>query len=154
MRFVFAIVFLFAAILPTAAQTCLNEQPWTIYGQTQPIYNGAVDNPPANSNGIVGEASWPYTVPAGKYLELTGLVGEAYSQVASGLVYAPYIGVSPPTTNAPFLFSVYADNATNEARSIRFHIPAGKVLNLRIMSNENPSQVVGWAATGRLCDAP
>lgn len=153
MRLLLAIPVLFG-LLGQADAECVNERPWSIYGQTMPIFQGAVDNPEANANGIIGEASWPYTVPAGKYLELTGFIGEAYAQVPYGLVYAPYIGASPPASNKPFLFSVYADNATNEARSIRFQIPAGKVLNLRIMSNENPAQVVGWAATGRLCDAP
>jgi hypothetical protein len=127
--------------------------PWTVYGQTSPVYNGAVDNPPANVNGLIGEASLPYTVPDGKVLVITAYGLEAYAQVANGLVLAPYLGATPPKTNGVFLHSVYANDASNETVGVRFHIPAGKVLNVRLMSNENPAQVVGWYIAGELCDA-
>ncbi len=128
--------------------------PWIVYGQTAPMYNGAVNNPPPSVNGLIGEvAALPYTVPAGKVLIIEAYGIEAYATVVQGLVLVPYLGATPPPNNAVFLHSVYADNASNETTGVRFHLPAGTVLNVRIMSNENPSQVVGWYVRGCLVDA-
>jgi hypothetical protein len=51
----------------------LMSEPWIAYGQQRGPSNAAVDNPPTNSNGVIGEVSLPYTVPVGKKLILTSL---------------------------------------------------------------------------------
>ena len=127
--------------------------PWIVYGQTAPICQGGVTNPKPNVNGLIGEvASLPYTVPVGKVLIVDAYGLEAYGNVPGGLVLVPYLGVTPPASNNAFLHSVFSDNASNEALGIEFRLPAGKILNLLLMSNECPAQIVGWYVTGRLVD--
>lgn len=126
--------------------------PWTVYGQTMPICQGGIYNPAPNVNGLIGEVTaLPYTVPEGKTLVVTGYGLEAYGNVSGGLVLVPFIGPVPPSPNA-FLHSVFSDNASNETLGVEFHIPAGKVFNLLLMSNECPAQLVGWYVKGRLID--
>jgi hypothetical protein len=128
--------------------------PWIVYGQAAVPYNQAVDNPTPNVNGLRGEvASLPYCVPEGKELVIEAYGLESYSGVANGLVIVPWIG-DMPATNAKCLHSVFSDNASNETVGVRFHVPAGKKVNVRIMCAENPSQVVGWYMRGTLRDAP
>ena len=57
-------------------------EPWIAYGQQRGPSNAAVDNPPTNSNGVIGEVSLPYTVPVGKKLILTSWGIEAYESIA------------------------------------------------------------------------
>lgn len=127
----------------------LMREPWIVYGQTTPICQGGVYNPTPNTNGLLGEVTaLPYTVPPGKTLVITGYGLEAYGNVPGGLVLVPYIGATPPTLGQ-FLHSVFSDNASNE-QSPEFHLPAGTVFNLLLMSNECPAQVVGWYVKGRV----
>jgi hypothetical protein len=130
---------------------------WVAYGQVQPVYNAAIDDPPCNLNGTLGEvASLPYTVPAGKVLVVEAYGIEAYGKVAGGpdgggLVLVPWIG-ELPATNAKCLMSCYSDNASNEVLGSRFVLPAGKKLHARVMCSENPASVCGWYIRGRLED--
>ena len=127
--------------------------PWIVYGQTAPICQGGINNPAPSVNGLIGEVSaLPYTVPEGKTLIVQAYGLEAYANVPAGLVLVPYIGVTPPVLNSQFLHSVYSDNDTNETVGVEFHIPAGKVFNLRLMSSECPAQIVGWYVKGVLVD--
>lgn len=129
--------------------------PWIIYGQTAPICQGGINNPTPSTNGLTGEVTaLPYTVPAGKELVIDAYGLESYGNVAGGLVLVPYLGASPPTVNSAFLHSVYAFSESVETTGVEFHLPAGKVFNLLLMSNECPAQVVGWYVKGHLVDAP
>jgi hypothetical protein len=128
-------------------------EPWIAYGQTLPVKGAAVDNPQTNCNGLRGEVTaLPYTVPADKELVLEAYGLESYGNVPGGLVLVPWIG-NPPATNAQCLHSVFSDNQSNETIGVRFHIPAGKKLNVRIMCNEDIAQVVGWYLRGTLVAA-
>lgn len=132
-----------------SAQTA---SPWIVYGQTAPICQGGITNPVPSSNGLIGEvAALPYTVPDGKVLVVEAYGLEAYGNVPGGLVLVPYIGATPPTLQQ-FLHSVFSDNASNETVGVEFRLPAGKVFNLLLMSNECPAQVVGWYVKGKLVD--
>lgn len=125
--------------------------PWCVIGQTMPVYQNAVDNPPPNAiPGLVGVVSaLPYIVPHGMGLVIDQYGLEAYSNVTGGLVFVPWIGDGPPT-NAQCLMSVFADNATNQLTNLNLHFSAGTKINVRIMCNENPPQVVGWGMSGWL----
>lgn len=148
-------VWLLAIVVASATPALAQGAPWIVYGQTAPVCQGGINNPKPNVNGLVGEVSaLPYTVPTGKTLVITGYGLEAYANVPYGLVLAPYLGPTPPASNAAFLHSVYADNASNETVGVEFHLPAGTIFNLRLMSSECPAQVVGWYVKGRLVDAP
>lgn len=142
-------VLLLLLSVPSIASAQASE-PWIAYAQTAPVCQGGINNPVTNLNGLIGEVTLPYTVPDGKELVIEAYGLEAYGNVPGGLVLAPYIGATPPTTNAVFLHSVFSDNATNEAIGVEFHLPAGKVFNVRLMSNECPAQVVGWYVKGHL----
>lgn len=146
-------------LLMSATASAQTSSPWILYGQTAPICQGAINNPKPNVNGLIGEVvSLPYTVPDGKTLIVEAYGLEAYGNVPGGLVLAPYLGVTPPTTNSVFLHSVFSDNDTNEAVGAEFHLPTGTVFNVRLMSNEcwagqvsgTPGNVVGWYVKGRL----
>lgn len=128
--------------------------PWICYGQTLPVKNAAVDNPQCNVNGLVGEVTaFPYVVPDGMQLVIEAYGIEAYN-VAGAIVLAPWIGDGPPSTNGIFLASVNADNDTNSISGLRFTLPSAKKLNIRIMSTETTSQVVGWYLSGYLQPNP
>jgi hypothetical protein len=127
--------------------------PWIAYGQCAPIFGAAVDNPTCNLTGCRGEVQLPYTVPEGFELVLEAYGLESYSGVSNGLVLVPWLG-EPPALNPACLHSVFSDNASNETTGVRFHIPAGKKVNARIMCMENPAQVVGWYMRGTLVEVP
>lgn len=125
-------------------------EPWIVYGQTTAT-TAPIDNPAPNSNGILGEVtSLPYTVPANKKLVLTAWGIEAHGNVAGCMVLFPWIGTG--ITNAKCLHSCLADNAFNETLGAEYHIPAGKILNFRMLCTETPGNVVGWYASGKLED--
>lgn len=129
-------------------------EPWIAYGQTQPIVNGAIDNPAVNCNGLRGECKGlPYVVPAGRELVIEAFGLEAYGNIPGGLVMMPWLGDGPPT-NAKGLHSVFSDNQTNETIGARYHLPAGTKFNIRIMSNEQLPAIVGWYVSGKLIEAP
>jgi hypothetical protein len=137
-----------ALALTLLATPVLADEPWVAYGQTLVPYNTAVDNPPANAAGAIGEVSLPYTVPEGFYLEITSFGVEAYN--TAGLVgIFPWIGPKP-ATNAKALHTVMANDHYEESTGLRYRFPPGAIINIRIMCTENPAQVVGWQVTGRL----
>jgi hypothetical protein len=126
--------------------------PWIVYGQQAGPSNASIDNPVCNQNGIIGEATLPYTVPEGKRLVVTGWGIEAYGNIAGDFVLVPWIGEAP-ATNAKCLHSVLASNASNASTGFEYHIPAGKVFNVRIMCSEANDPVAGWWVNGRLENA-
>lgn len=126
-------------------------EPWCIIGQTAPLENGAVDNPPVSTPlGLVGAVGrLPFVVPRNKILVIDQYGLEAYGNVPGGLVLVPWLGDGPPR-NEDCLMSVFADNATNQITNLNFHFAPGTKVNMRIMCNETPAQVVGWGASGYL----
>ena len=150
-----ALAWIAAAVLLAPAAVAAQDAPWIVYGQTAPICQGGIANPKPNVNGLIGEVTaLPYTVPAGRTLVVRAYGLEAYGNVPGGLVLVPYLGATPPSGNNAFLHSVFSDNASNETLGVEYHIPAGKIFNLLLMSNECPAQVVGWYVTGRLVSTP
>lgn len=127
----------------------MTTEPWICYGQQAGPSNAAIDNPPANLNGILGEVTLPYTVPAGQTLVLNGWGIEAYETIAGSFVLVPWIG-DLPATNAKCLHSVLASADSNSTTGFEYHIPAGKKLNARIMCSEAGNPVAGWWMSGFL----
>lgn len=125
--------------------------PWICYGQQAGPSNDHIDNPICNANGILGEAALPYVVPVGKILVVTGWGIEAYEAIAGSFVLVPWIGQGPPTSSQ-CLHSVLASSQSNSATGFEYHIPAGKILNARIMCSEAGNPVAGWWISGRLED--
>ena len=123
--------------------------PWICYGQRAGPSNAAIDNPTANSNGVIGEVTLPYTVPVGFVLVLKGWGIEAYESIAGSFVLVPWIG-DAPATNAKCLHSVLASTQSNSASGFEYHIPAGTKLNARIMCSEAGNPVAGWWMSGCL----
>lgn len=127
--------------------------PWICYGQTLVPVNQAVDNPQANLAGCRGEVELPYVVPDGYELVISAYGIESYAQEGGsadkGLVIVPWLG-EETATNEKCLHSVYAQSSSNETIGVKFHIPAGKKVNARIMNAEVYAQTVGWYISGEL----
>ncbi len=125
--------------------------PWIAYGQQAGPTGSAIDNPACNLNGIIGEVSLPYEVPEGKKLVITGWGIEAYGAIAGDFVLVPWIGTGP-ATNAKCLHSCLSSIASNSTTGFEYHIPEGKIVNVRIMCSEAGNPVAGWWIGGRLED--
>lgn len=126
--------------------------PWVVYGQTAIPAYGALDNPAPNLNGLLGEVTLPYTVPAGKILVLTGWGFEGLP-TAFG-VCIPWIG-SGPITNAKCLPSVGPALASYYITGTNFQVPAGKIVNVRLLNGTSGNNFVcAWMMQGYLMDVP
>lgn len=160
MKIVATLLVLFFSITAAHAQTCNSPQAWGMSGQSAPdpvtniVYNPATNSP----SGMMGTAALPYIVPLGSYLEITDMIGEKYN-VGGTVVYAPFTGTSPPSSNNAFLFSLStASHAGLWHGSIK--LSAGTQFNLLIMDTEplagspGTHQVLGWNLSGRLCATP
>ena len=123
-------------------------EPWIVYGQTQTAAGTNIDNPAANSNGLRGESSLPYTVPIGKELVVEAYGIEGYPNPTGGVALIPFIGNAP--SKQTDLFTCYANTSTNEVTGIRYYIPAGLTFNIRITQNESPGPVTAWYVRGKL----
>lgn len=122
---------------------------WIVYGQTTMAASTGVDNPTPNSNGLNGEqTSLPYTVPAGYNLVLTGWGFEGLNQAFG--VCIPWIGTGS-VTNAKCLASVGPTTASYYVTGMRWSIPAGKVVNVRLLNGTTENNVVcSWMVQGQL----
>lgn len=121
---------------------------WIVYGQTTMTAGGAIDNPTVNINGLNGEATLPYTVPTGYNLVLTGWGFEGLNSAFG--VCIPWIGSSPPT-NGKCLASVGPAVASYYCTGMRWSIPAGKILNVRLLNGTTENNVVcSWFVQGVL----
>jgi len=124
---------------------------WIVYGQTAIPSQVAVDNPTPNTAGVLGEvSSLPYTIPAGKMLALTSYGVESYEHPGTVVLF-PWLG-SPPATNEKALMSVGADGGSNEIRGANWHLPAGTIVNVRLIVGEatQSAWVYAWYMFGRL----
>lgn len=130
-------------------------QPWIAYGQQAGPSGAAIDNPQCNINGVIGEVQLPYTVPVGKTLVLTGWGIEAYEAITGSFVLVPWLGEGP-ATNAKCLHSCLSSTDSNQTTGFEYHVPAGKIVNVRIMCSEANNPVAGWWIGGRLedCECP
>lgn len=125
-------------------------QDFLSYGQNALTANSALDNPTANLNGLVGEVQLPYVVPTGKQLVLTGWGFEGLNK--SFGVCIPWIG-ELPCTNAKCLASVGPEMASYYVTGMRWVIPAGKKLNVRLLNGTTITNVVcSWFVQGFLED--
>lgn len=122
-------------------------KPVLAYGQSLVAPGTAVDNPAPCLNGLIGEISLPYVVPAGMTLVLTDYGIEGFP--GGDMAIIPWIGNGPPTT-AQCLPTCRTIDATLQITSA-FHIPAGKVLNARLVyTGSVPGIITAWWMRGYL----
>ena len=128
--------------------------PWALYGQTTLAANQGIDNPAPNAAGVLGEVpALPYVVPDGRTLVLDGWGIESYDASGLGFIF-PWLG-PPPIANAKALPTVSASRETNSIARLGFYLPAGTILNVRIVSGLNINGAVfGWYLSGHLEDIP
>jgi hypothetical protein len=125
---------------------------WVAYGQTNMAASSAIDNPAANLAGVEGEVTLPYTVPAGKRLILTGWGFEGLNSQTNFGVCIPWIGEAP-CTNAKCLASVGCNGGSYYVTGMRWVIPAGKKLNVRLINGSPQNNVIcAWMIQGILED--
>lgn len=118
------------------------------YGQTTMPANAGIDNPAANMNGLIGEVQFPYVVPAEKQLILTGWGFEGLNKAFG--VCIPWIG-EMPVSNEKCLASVGPSQASYYVTGMRWVIPAGKKLNVRLLNGTDVNNVVcAWFVQGYL----
>jgi hypothetical protein len=136
--------------------------PWSVQGQTTINHGVNIDNPTPNGQGMIGElSSLPFTVPSGKVLLITSMYmegnwnGSAASNSGTDThfsgVQAIWLG-SSVVSNSQFIVSNACANISNELRGLRFYIPAGKIVNVRITSAlaTVDNWVTGWGVWGYL----
>lgn len=134
--------------------------PWAVMGQTTINHGVSSDNPTPSSNGLYGEVTaLPYTVPVGRVLLITSMYMEgntsesntSTNDVHSGGVQAIWLGASV-VANSQFIVSNQCNDVSNELKGLRFYIPAGKIVNVRITSTNvvTDGWVTGWAVFGYL----
>jgi hypothetical protein len=126
---------------------------WIVYGTLvlSPFTN--TDNPPLNHCGLVGEvAKLPYTVPAGYNLVIEAMQVEgpapdsnSLSQFGMNLWIGEY-----PATNDKGVASCTTGGGSAQLNGMRFVIPAGKKVNLRMMNNTNYPWANGFYVQGHL----
>lgn len=137
-----------------------NIEPWVVSGQTTINHNVSSDNPAPSSNGLTGEVTaLPYTVPPGKVLLITGMYMEgntsasntSTNDVHTSGVQAIWIGASV-VSNSQFIISNQCLGDSNAVTGLKFYIPAGKIVNVRITSTNAVTDgwVTGWAVFGYL----
>lgn len=137
------------------------EEPWVIYGQT--IVGGyGIDNPSPNKAGLIGEVkALPYVVPEGKRLRIDGVGMESHTtSVENRPVYVlipwvtdfPIVG-TPEIRKAGAIMSCTSSDHTVTCPT-RVYVPAGKVLNLRIICQSQAmfTTLMGWYIYGSLED--
>lgn len=127
---------------------------WIVYGATTIAAGGVVDNPTPNSNGVVGEVtSLPYTVPSGHTLTITSMQVEGpacdYSSNSSQFGMGIWLG-SAPCTNSKWIASCTTTGGSNQNTNMNLELPAGTILNLRMMNNTSNAWVDGWYVEGQL----
>ena len=127
---------------------------WLVYGVTQVGIGDIYDNPPANNVGIVDEVSLPYIVPDGYELVIDsmGIEGPGPSSYEGNQVgMALWIG-DMPCTNDKGVMSVTTPAGSQQLVGLKFRIPAGKKVNIRLMNNTPYAWVDGWYVQGELIE--
>lgn len=133
--------------------------PFICVGQTTIDSTGSVINPSTNVNGLVGESTLPYVVPANKILHITRLSVEPLWGAALILFVADDSIIQ--TSNCLCTYSSggkLAPNTSTDALidskvwDTDYYIPAGKKLNLRL-SGTLANWTYGWCVGGELLDA-
>lgn len=122
---------------------------WIVYGQTTMATGSAIDNPTPNVNGLNGEVtSLPYIVPAGYNLVLTAWGFEGLAEEYG--VCIPWIGKAP-ISNAKCLASVGPSSGSYYATGMRWSLPTGTILNIRLLNPTSENGIVcAWMCQGQL----
>lgn len=152
---------------------CGAKTPWIAHGGNSMIAGQVVINPATQSMGLVGEASFPYTVPTGKALYINNIYvenlwGIDIVMIVGNLTIAADLSNVDATntiegwTAGPF--KVAADitdglpfnhrNQTSEFNA-GFWVPAGKTLQLWLRPNQGgPAGLWNyqWSIKGFLCN--
>lgn len=157
------VVFSALGLSPTKAEVLpTTYQPWIVFGQTVLAPNSAPCDPVANHPGTLGEASFPYTVPAGKVLVINrgqvealwgaGLILYFNSACSDNTKASHTISGGPVWTVSP---GNNPAGATHDEVFGPYYIPAGMTVHLRLSSNETPSPgwAYGWMVSGYLMPA-
>lgn len=151
------------------------QRPWVAYGGATMQAGQDTINPPASSNGLRGEASLPYTVPAGSILFLE----EVFLEGLWGLDGAPFFSPTPVLTQpavydgytvGPFITDAEAGDTPFNKRletpppwHVGAQVPAGITVNLWLRPAQGgPQPKPGnpnawnyqWRMSGLLCSAP
>lgn len=122
---------------------------WIAYGTVTLVPFSNIDNPPTNTNGIIGEQSFPYIVPPGKQLRITYLQTEGPPTPQFGMFL--WIGVSP-ATNPKAIISCTTPGGSTQLHGMNIIIPSGKIVNIRCANNTNAPWVNGFYVQGILED--
>lgn len=143
---------LFLFLFLSFSSTSFCETTWIVYGAT--VVPGAknIDNPDPSANGIIGEVKeLPYIVPEGKVLVITnyGIEGGKTPQYA----IIPWIG-EQPVENGQGLFTCAAAYGSNYYSGMKWIIPEGVKLNVRISNSSDDyiAYAFGWYMQGYLID--
>jgi hypothetical protein len=124
---------------------------WICYGTITLNPFTYIDNPTTNLNGLVGEQSFPYTVPAGKQLRVTYMQTEGPATPQFGMFI--WLGAAP-ATNAKSLISCTTAGGSTQLYGMNLIIPEGKIVNIRCMNNTATAWVNGFCVQGLLEDMP
>jgi hypothetical protein len=125
--------------------------PWIAYGDVTIAPYTAVDNPITNINGLAGEQSFPYIVPAGYQLTITYMQAEGPTTPQFGIFI--WLG-PPPATNARSLISCTTAGGSTQLYGMQLIIPPGSIVNLRCMNNTATPWVNGFCIQGTLDAVP
>ena len=118
---------------------------WVSYGQTLLAPSQSIDNPAPNLNGLGGEVTLPYTVPAGQQLVLTSWGIEGTPGGDSAII--PYVGTvfSQNSQGLPTCRTVDGVSQVNGM----WVIPAGTTISARIVYAGGVQPIVfGWWIQG------
>lgn len=131
-------------LLPKAHYHC---QDWRAYGTfVLPPYANT-DNPPCNLLGLDGEVTLPYIVPEGysltiDYMQIEGPDGP---QVGMALWVGDY-----PCENSKSIISCTTPGGSTQLYGMNITIPAGKIVNIRVMNNTHIPWCNGFYLEGYL----
>jgi hypothetical protein len=128
---------------------------WIIYGVTSVAIYEFVDNPTPNTIGLVDEIdSFPYVVPDGYNLIINsmGIEGPGPSSADGNQVgIALWIG-DLPCTNDKSIMSCTTPAGSTQLTGLKFIIPSGKKVNMRMMNNTPYAWANGWYIQGELVE--
>lgn len=134
--------------------------PWMTYGQSLLPPDTLVINPATLSAGLMGEQSFPYTVPTGKVLVIDRVAIE--SHWGSGMWL--WTGSTPFTWEKAletYKAEERLDPSLNSMPTVEWfptkYVPAGVTINVALVSQNQPNSTTwrqGWEVSGRLCDLP
>ena len=120
---------------------------WMAYGTfTIPPYTN-VDNPQTNLLGLEGEVTLPFTVPENSELTITYIQIEGPDSPQVGM--ALWLG-DLPCENSKSIISCTTPGGSTQLHGMKIVIPAGEIVNIRVMNNTPVAWCNGFYLQGSL----